>query len=95
MSDDDLSKLLHEWKPQVSASEGFRRNVWTRIETAQAHTDTWWQHIFGILARPRVAMAALAVVLLAGSVIGSGVASSQEEAAYLQSVNPYARIIRN
>lgn len=95
MSDDDLSKLLQTWNPPASVSEGFRRNVWARIETSQENSGNWWQQAIDLLARPRVATMALFAVLLAGSLIGSSVASAREEASYLQSVNPYARVVEN
>ncbi len=95
MSDDDLSKLLQTWNPPASVSEGFRRNVWARIETSQVNPGNWWQQAIDLLTRPGMAVMAVIAILLAGSLIGSSVASVREETSYLQSVNPYARVVEN
>jgi hypothetical protein len=92
---DDLSKLLGSWQPEVPERADFTRNVWRRIELAESSRRSsfhWYETVLVLLSRPRVAVGMVVVAAFAGIAVGSGAAHSDNATAYLRSVNPYARL---
>ncbi len=87
---DDLGNLLKSWQPDTPETPDFRRKVWLRIE--QTPTARGYARFLYWFARPRVALATLAVALVIGGVAGASTAERTDGAAYLRSVNPYARL---
>jgi hypothetical protein len=96
MKNDDLSKLLRSWQPEVSEPADFARNVWRRIQLAQAPRrssfQSWYEGVFIGLSRPRMAIAMVLVGAFAGVALGIDAAHSENAAGYLRSVNPYAQL---
>ena len=90
-SQDDLSALLQSWQPDIEPPSGFNRGVWSRIEASQPRyteilSDLFsWIHSMG---HPRVAVAAAAIALFGGVLIGGVQARSSLEERYLVSLNP-------
>jgi|SRR6476659_1838390 hypothetical protein len=95
---DDLSKLLGNWEPGVPEPADFRKNVWRRIELAEhsrrSLLRSWYEKVVLLLGMPQIAVAMAIVVILAGITVGTGAAHSDNETAYLRSVNPYAQLSR-
>jgi hypothetical protein len=99
--DEKLSKLLREWKVEISLPPRFQEQVWRRVERADVHSDvnlwmafTRW--VEGTFARPALAVSYVAVLLFVGLTTGylqaqdkSAQAESQWRTAYVQSVDPY------
>ncbi|HEU4678585.1 MAG TPA: hypothetical protein VFS35_03625 [Terrimicrobiaceae bacterium] len=88
---DELDDLMRLWQPDVPEPSAFQREVWRRIEQ-HAVADGWVERFFAGLARPRIASAGAALVLLAGVVLGSVLAGSKAQDSYLHAVNPYAQV---
>jgi hypothetical protein len=92
-SQKDLSSLLQGWQPGLEPGSGFNRGVWSRIEAAESCRQSGLSSIFswvGLLARPRIATAAVAVALFGGVLIGGLQAHSSQEERYLLSLKPFA-----
>ncbi len=93
---DDLSNLLKAWDHAVPEPAAFKRGVWRRIEAVGAGksfaVESLWKHFLASLARPQMAVAAVAVAMLAGAWIGHSSANPDGRQAYLRSVNPYAHV---
>lgn len=92
-SDNDLSSLLGEWQPAPEPGSGFNRGVWAAIEAAESRRQNGPLSIFswvGLLARPRIATAALAVALFGGVLVGALQERSSQEERYLLSLKPFA-----
>lgn len=92
-SDNDLSLLLREWQTSPEPGSGFNRAVWSRIEAAERLRQNGPLSIFswvGLLARPRIATAAVAVALFGGFLIGGLQARGSQEERYLLSLKPFA-----
>jgi hypothetical protein len=99
MSENAEKKLLNEWNVEAKLPATFNSQVWRRIEQRQqaglrASIARWVEALF---ARPASAAAFATVAILAGLVGGHlhGSANlraetTQWEARYLQSVDPYA-----
>ncbi|MCE9542846.1 MAG: hypothetical protein K8R38_04920 [Verrucomicrobia bacterium] len=91
---DDLSDLLQSWQPDVEPSSGFNRGVWSRIEASQTrYTESLYglfspSHWIQSMGRPRIAIAAAAIALFGGVLIGGVQAHSSQEERYLTSLNP-------
>jgi len=71
--EDRLGPLLRESRPQPALPPRFQETVWRRLEQAEVrpHTSTWLEALAGLLLKPRFAVATLAAVLLAGTLLGS------------------------
>lgn len=91
----DLSSLLQGWQPDPEISSRFNRAVWSRIEAAEVsrpnslnslHSFFSW---VGLMARPRIATAAVAIALFGGVLIGGLQARSSQEGRYLLSLKPF------
>jgi len=93
---DDLSDLLQSWQPDIEPGSGFNGAVWSRIEVSQA-PSSFTQSLFALfsplrwiqtMGRPRIAIAAAAIALFGGVLIGGVQAHSSQEERYLLSLNP-------
>lgn len=84
--DNQLSSLLREWKEVPEAGTGFRREVWSRIESRRHgfRSEGW----LSFLALPRFATVAAGVAVVVGVVAGNLQARSAGESLYLRSVDP-------
>jgi hypothetical protein len=96
-SDDPrLGALLREARFAPDLPPRFQQNVWRRIEDADApvKSDAWLEAFVNLILRPRFALAAVAVVLVAGVVAGTlegrQAARKDAEMNYLASVAPPA-----
>ncbi|MFU8892524.1 MAG: hypothetical protein ACNA8L_02745 [Luteolibacter sp.] len=96
MNDAELDQLLRDAEPGPQMKPGFRREVWLRIETAEA--SSWTCRIrraFASMAEsltlPPVAAATCAAAIIAGLLFGtlSGRTDSHDDAAYLRSISPF------
>ncbi|MCU0752200.1 MAG: hypothetical protein MUF86_00625 [Akkermansiaceae bacterium] len=101
MNDSDLDQLLGSAQTTVTPPAGFRREVWLRIEAAEA--KAWKprlrllaERFFNWLALPPVALATCSVMLAAGVWAGleSGNPAPQGEMSYIQSISPFAQTHR-
>lgn len=101
MNDSELDCLLESVQAAVIPHAGFQREVWLRVEAAEA--KAWKPRLnliadrfFNWLALPPVALATCSVMLAAGIWIGleSGNPAPQGEMAYIQSISPFAQTHR-
>ncbi|MCX6848914.1 MAG: hypothetical protein NTY98_08330 [Verrucomicrobia bacterium] len=101
MNDDQLHQLLRESPAPVSLPSSFTREVWARIEAAEATSlrtalAQLWQALLGTLARPVPAFATIAICMLLGG--GFGLIQQQDslpvkgELAYVESINPFLQM---
>ena len=101
-----LNRLLRTWQVNTSLPPDFEASVWRRIESSErrsAHVEaesaswpTIWTWIERWLARPRVAVAYLAVLCLLGAGAGSIRGQAESAAAadglqgqYVRSIDPF------
>lgn len=101
MNDSELDQLLKLAQIPVPIQAGFRRDVWLRIEAAEAdirkpRVSRLVERFFGWLALPPVAVATCSVMVAAGVWLGleSGNPAPQGEVAYIQSISPFAQTHR-
>ena len=84
IEDSQLSAWLRESRATPALPPRFQENVWRRIESAAAPeiSSNWLDALAVLILRPRLAFAAAAVVLLAGTWLGaqSGVQTARHEA---------------
>ena len=91
-----LSALLRVARPAPELPPRFQQNVWRRIEDAEAPapSGSWLDALAAFILRPRFALAAAAVLLLAGvlagTVEGHQLAHHDAQMNYLASVAPHA-----
>ena len=96
MNPDDikLQELLRGHRPMPALPPRFQQNVWRRIEDSEApaQSASWLDALATLILRPRFALAAAAVLLLAGVSAGTleGRQSAQRDARmnYLAAVAP-------
>ena len=92
--DPQISALLREARLSPDLPPRFQQNVWRRIEDAEApeKSVSWLDAFASLILRPRFAMAAAAVVLLAGVLAGTlqgrQVARHDAQMQYVASVMP-------
>ena len=87
---DDLSKLLQSWQPEAVETRDFNRGVWMRLETSEiSNGGVAFFNWLAMFARPRIAVAAVAIAIVGGIFLGSLQARSSGEDQYLRSLNPY------
>ncbi len=95
--DSKLSALLRESRAQSPLPPRFQEGVWRRIEEAEApvepaHTGSWVDAMVAWALRPRFAIAAAIVLIVAGSLVGVNegrqMARREAEIRYVSSVAP-------
>jgi len=95
VEDPALNALLREARVSPALPPRFQQNVWRRIEDAEApaKANSWLDALAALVLRPKFAMVAAAVVLLAGifagTVEGRQVALHDAQMNYLASVVPH------
>jgi len=99
LEDARLRELLRKSLPVPPLPPRFQEGVWQRIERGQPlasrpERETLLELVAGWMLRPRLALASVAVLLLAGLLLGalSGVALARQDAQsrYLAAVAPNA-----
>lgn len=94
--DQNLTALLRESRVSPSLPPRFQQNVWRRIEDAEAPLQpvSWLDALAALILRPRLAFASVAVLMLAGILLGvnEGAQHARHDAQdrYLASVAPQA-----
>ena len=91
-----LLALLRESKPTSPLPPRFQENVWRRIECVEVgqpgERRNWLDAFVNLVLRPRLAFAAVAVLVLMGTVLGvrEGVQTARHEAQarYVTAVAP-------
>ncbi len=92
--DPQISALLKQARVSPGLPPRFQQNVWRRIEDAAApmKSESWLDTLVNLILRPRFAMAAATVLLLAGvlagTVEGRQMARHDAQVNYLASVAP-------
>ena len=92
--DTKLSKLLREGCVSPPMPPRFQENVWRRIESpgAPAESRSWLDTIAVLVLRPRFAYATVAVLVLAGALLGTyqgaQTAKQDAQARYVAMVAP-------
>lgn len=95
--DDSLHALLHDARPPATLPPGFGAAVWQRLRRAEssavpAAPTSWLEGLLERWLQPRLAMAGLAVLMLAGGLTGlaSGSSAARQLALqrYLSAVSP-------
>ena len=94
--DAKLRGLLREARATPELPPGFERNVWRRIERAEAPQQRAWLEIVAAwFLRPRLAVSGLAAVMILGAALGtfSNAASARDSARvrYVTSVDPFQK----
>jgi hypothetical protein len=99
--DESLSRVLREWKVQVSLPPRFQEQVWRRIDHREEQAPAWraaLKRFTDALARPALATSYVGILLAAGLLAGYWQArvtrSHNEEAMgarYVQMMDPYQR----
>ncbi len=94
--DAKLRALLRETRAMPGLPPGFERNVWRRIERAEARPQRPWLEVAAAwFLRPRLAVGGLAVVMILGVALGtfSNAASARDSARvrYVTSVDPFQK----
>jgi hypothetical protein len=92
---DDLNNLLATWEPATPERPAFRRNVWDRIAAREARRSVllvWMDRLLTEITRPAVAVAAVAVAILLGSMVGEHLSMEYGTSAYLKANNPFAQV---
>jgi len=71
--DPQLSALLRQGRVSPGLPPRFQQSVWRRIEDAEApaKSESWVDALANLILRPRFALAAAAVMLLAGVATGT------------------------
>lgn len=71
--DSRIRSLLSEARPHPELPLRFRDHVWRRIEQGETRSTnvTWLNSLAVLFLKPRFAVASIAVLLLAGTLIGS------------------------
>ena len=92
--DADFDALLRSARPNALLPSTFQHTVWRRIEVAAETTTSgqitqWLSTLFGLLARPLPASAAVMVMVGAGLWLGSREAGSIDKLSYIHSVSPF------
>ena len=94
IEDATLAGLLREARSSSSLPPRFQQNVWRRIETAHELDTpaTWLDLLATLILRPKLAVATVAMLMLAGimlgSIEGSKAVRQDAQARYIASVAP-------
>jgi len=90
-----LSSLLHESRISPAPPPRFQENVWRRIADAESRpgaSPTWIEALIAKMLRPRLAFAAVAVLVIAGATLGAHdgtqLARRDAQTRYLAAVAP-------
>jgi hypothetical protein len=92
-----LSALLRESRVTPALPPRFQEGVWRRIEEADAPVNStggvaWLDALAALVLRPRLALATVAVLMIAGALLGvhdgSQMARLDAQARYLAAVAP-------
>lgn len=101
MNDSELDQLLQATSANVPLPTGFQREVWSRIETADADAlkpriSRFIERFLGYFALPPVAVATCTAMVLAGAWFGlqSKDAAPVDKLAYIESISPFAHTHR-
>jgi hypothetical protein len=105
MEHDKTQELLKQWQVNATLPANFDSVVWRRIEKARPVYDNVPALVFAwinqLFARPAVALSYVSVALLAGMAFGQVQASRDAQKAqeqlksrYIQSIDPYAKPLR-
>jgi hypothetical protein len=90
--DEKFGRLLRAARPNAKLPPGFQNNVWRRIEQGEQPATGITGLLAGWLLTPRLATAALAIVILlaagAGAVHGMRTGDQEAREKYLASVDP-------
>ncbi len=95
--DAKLGALLRESRGALPLPPRFKESVWRRIEDAEAPTRAtgnlaWLDALAALVLRPRFALAAAAVLIVAGATLGvregNQMAHQDAQARYLAAVAP-------
>ena len=102
MNDTELDQLLRRCATPAQTPACFQRDVWLRIEAAEAaeasETGVWkarvtraMERFLGCLAMPPVAVATCCAMVLAGVWFGleSGKSAVSSESSYARSISPF------
>ena len=93
-ADPGVSTLLRQSRPAPPLPPGFQNAVWRRIEAAEARKaeSGWMESLTAWLLRPRLAVTAAAMLVVAGASLGVAQGSRNADdlvkARYLNSVSP-------
>lgn len=99
MNDDELDDLIRQTHPKPEFPSSFQRDTWARIAVVEqrswsARWQEWSESLFGWMARPTPAVAAVSAMLVLGAVLGHLTTPDNPEAglraAYVTSINPVA-----
>lgn len=92
--DAKLSALLRQSRSSPSLPPRFQENVWRRIEDSEAavRPDNWLDALAALVLRPRFALIAATVLVMAGTVFGAlqgdRTAHRDAQAQYMSAVAP-------
>jgi len=94
--DEKLGRLLRESRAAPPLPPRFQDDVWRRIEAAEApralKSPAWLDALAGWVLRPRLALAGVAALILAGAFLGARdgaeLARRDSQAHYLAAVAP-------
>jgi hypothetical protein len=94
--DAKLSALLRQSGSSPSLPPRFQENVWRRIEDSEAtmKSDTWLDALAALVLRPRFALVAATVLVMAGALLGvregNLMARQDAQTQYMTAVAPVA-----
>jgi hypothetical protein len=95
--DEQLRSLLREARPAADLPPGFANAVWRRLDLAESAVNApspvdWLDQAVAWLLRPRLALAAVATLMLIGATLGAraglGLSQQAAQARYLAAVSP-------
>jgi hypothetical protein len=98
---DSFDRALDQWRVTTPLPPRFQEQVWRKIECARTQQRCTLRELFarwlaGVMPRPAVAASYVAILLLAGLLVGTWQAQEHNARAeqifartYVQSVDPY------
>ena len=103
--DPALRALLRETVPGPALPPRFVESVWQRIERAEAAgsetspSPSWLDRLASLVLQPRLALATVAIVMVAGALLGFVMAADEARdaarASYVTAVTPFAQSPRS
>lgn len=92
--DKELRDLLRSWQVESRTDSALAHRVWARIETEKPRAFAGWlENLSRLLARPAMAVAAIALFAVLGAAAGEWKNSHQREAQVTRLAAEYARSI--